>query len=951
MVTERGKETPAAAVRGDCKGEVMRLVRKTPWLSIAAAALLALLVKVAPSPAFGPGAGRELPPGHPSSNQSVTSQAFMYLDAFYVDPKRIVPATLLESAFRSIESQYPEVVIDPAADKRSVTVRARGFDKTFDLSRIDGPTDVAAALDDVIGFVADRLGADVEREKLLYLTVNGALRALDPHTNIFNMKHFKDFKTSTSGSFGGIGFTFNAQDGELVIVSPIPDTPAARAGLQSGDKILYIDGVPTTNMSSDGAVGRMRGEPGTPVTLTVGREGWSEPRDFPIVREVIRIVSVESRYLKGADEAPVIYARVKNFQTDTSGELAAAIRKLETPGTAGVVLDLRDNPGGLLDEAVKLADGFLDEGAIVSTRNRSGRGKVESAGRSDAPFTRLPLVVLVNRGSASASEIVSAALQDKRALLVGERTFGKGSVQQAFPLTDGGGVLVTIAQYLTPGDVSIQSIGVEPDLALEPVLVSDERLLLAPVKDHPGEASLENAFSTWGNARREAVASVRFLRTEAADHAAKAREAKEFKEPTEQEKAAKLAGEFEIRLARRILAAAKGRPDAATRAGLLAAATTVLAKTAPEEQQKIDAAFAARSVDWSAGKAVAGAKLTAKLPQGLVLKAGEKAGVTVALTNNGTETLHRLWGRTDSASPLLRNQDFAFGALAPGQTREWTVPLEVPGGIEERWDTVSLKVQADGADVALIAGGSVETRSRPAPEYAYRYRVTDENLQDKAKTGDGIIEAGERVRLALAVTNRGGAESPLLEVNLSADDKEELYLEAARDKLAKLAAGSTADAPLAFKVVRPLESGRVKVGLSFMDRGAGGFFGDALDLPVGTAYTATGSRVPPRITLGAVPPLVTDAEQVTIAVSASDDGAVKDLIVYRGEKKLAYARNRDNAAPFPLTLTVPLESGSNRIVIIARDDNDIPAQKVLYVHRRGGDDKVAATAPAAPVQP
>lgn len=929
---------------------------KSAWMSIATAAALVVLLRVAPLPAFGPGGGGRpgMPAGHPASAQSVTSQAFMYIDAFYVDPKRAVPITLLESAYRSVESQYPEVIVDPAPDRKSVTVSARGFEKTFDISSLDGTAEVARAIDDVVDFVAERLGDDVEKDKLLYLAVNGALRELDPHTSIFGMKHFKDFKTSTSGSFGGIGFTFNAMDGELTIISPIPDTPASRAGLQSGDRILFIDGVPTTNMSSDAAVGRMRGEPGTPVTLTVAREGWREPHDFPIIREIIKIVSVESRLLTN-DGPPVVYARVKNFQTDTSAELAAAIRKLETPGVAGLVLDLRDNPGGLLEEAVRLADGFLDEGAIVSTRNRSGRGKVDAAGDDDKPFTRLPMVVLVNRGSASAAEIVSAALQDRRALLIGERTFGKGSVQQAFPLTDGGGVLVTVAQYLTPGEVSIQSIGVEPDIALEPVLVSPERLHLARVKDHSNEATLENAFSDWGNARREALASLRFLRTDETQHAPgmppKKRE--ERREPSEQEKAARLAAEFEVRLARSILAEAQGRKDAVTRAGLLAAAETVVARTGPEEDRKIAAALADRGVNWTAGAsgAAGAATLAARLPQGQVLTAGEKTGITIAVTNTGSKTLHRVWGRTESANPLLRNLDFAFGSVAPGQTREWTVPYEVPGVIDQRWDTLALNLRADGVEAVSAEGGSVETKGQPAPEYAYRYALLDENLEDKAKNGDGRLEVGERARLTVEVTNRGVVESPLLEVNLSADDKEELYLETARSKAEKLAAGAGHSAPFSFKVIRALDSSRVKVGLSFSDRGAGGFFSDGLEFPTNGPYTATDSREPPRIAFPGPLPLVTDADQMTLTLNASDDGAVKDVVVYRGDKKLAYARNREGKAPFPVTLPVALESGSNRIVIIVRDDEDIPAQRVLYVHRRGGPTGPATAAAAGEKTP
>ncbi len=929
----------------------MAAVRKSAWIGVAAVAALVVLLKVAPLPAFGPGMGGKAGAvaGQAGSSQSVCNQAFMYIDAFYVDPKRVVPMKLLESAFRAVESQYPEVIVDLAPDKKMVTVRARGFDRSFDLSVLAGTADIARALDQVVGFVAERLGADVEKDKLLYLAVNGALRELDPHTNIFSTKHFKEFKTSTSGSFGGIGFTFNALDGELTIISPIPDTPAARAGLQSGDKIVFIDGVPTTNMSSDTAVGRMRGEPGTPVTLTVAREGWNEPRDFPIVREIIKIISVESRLLTGEDGPPVVYARVKNFQTDTSAELAAAIRKLETPATAGVILDMRDNPGGLLDEAVKLADGFLEEGAIVSTRNRSGRGKVDAAGRFDRPFTRLPLILLVNRGSASASEIVSAALQDKRALLIGERTFGKGSVQQAFPLSDGGGVLLTVAQYLTPGEVSIQSIGVEPDIVLDPVLVSAERLQLAAVKSHMGESDLENAFSDWGNSRREAVASQRFLRTEDREHDKMTKKREERREPTEQEKAAKLAAEFEVRLARRILGAARGRQDAATRAGLLKVAQEVMAASVPEEEKKIGAALAACTIDWTAGNAAAGAtaKLVARLPQGQVLKAGEKTGITVAVTNTGGETLHHVWGRTLSTNPLLKNIDFAFGTLAPGQTREWTAPFEVPGAVEERWDTLSLILQANGAGPVTVSGGSIETKSRPSPEYAYRYTITDENLKDKSKNGDGRLEEGERAKISVEVTNCGQAESPLLEINLSADEKEELYLEEARCKIEKFATSSAQIAPFSFKVIRPLESGKVRVGLSFTDRAAGGYLMDGFEIPTNAPYRAVESRVPPRIILVEPMPLVTDAAQLTLSLSTTDDGSVKDIVVYRGEKKLTYARNREGTAPFPLTLTVPLENGSNRVVIIARDDKDIPAQKVLYVHRRSVEAVAASGAAAA----
>jgi len=921
-----------------------------------AAALLMVALASPPAGSFGlrrPGGA-----SHAFTTSSVAAQAFAYLDAFYVEPKRIVPAPLLESAFRAVEGRYPEVIVDMAKDASSVTVRASGFAKTFDISDTGDPADTARAIDDVTAFVGERLDLDAdEREQLLYLAVNGAFRALDPHTNIFSTKHFKDFKVSTSGSFGGIGFTFNVQDGEVVIISPIPDTPAARAGLRSRDRILYIDGTPTTNMSSNTAVGMMRGEPGTKVTLTIGRDGWGEPRDFTITREIIKIVSVESRRLEGDGEAPVVYARIKNFQSETSRELAAAIARLEQAGpAAGVVLDLRDNPGGLLEEAVKVADGFLDEGTIVSTRNRQGRQRVEEADKIDHPFTRLPLVVLINRGSASASEIVSAALADKRALLVGERTFGKGSVQQAFPLSDGGGVLVTVAQYLTPGDVSIQSIGIEPDLDLEAVLLTPERALLAPITSHRSERDLDNAFNEWGNARREAVASIRFLRTEDAVHGMALRQAKEKEEEepprelTDAEKGAKLAAEFEVRLARRILGAAKGRADAATRAGLIEASRAVVAKAQQEEDGRIVAAFAERGVDWAAGAADGdGApKLTAVLPAGQELRAGEKARITVTARNEGKTTLHRVWGRTESSNPLLENLDFPFGTLAPGATRSWTAELDVPAGVEERWDTVTLAMHAGQAKPAAAAAtaaagrGSVRTVARDVPQYAYRYELADENPEKPALSGDGRLEEGERARLSVTLTNRGGVESPAVEANLFADEKEQLYMEEVRSKLEKLAPGASLGAKLSFKVLRALEDGSVKINLTFNDRGAGGFLSDSFEVPTRTAYERTGSRVPPLISVGDAPPLQTESDAVTFTVKASDDGSVRDLVVYRGEKKIAYERNAAGGASFETAVTVPLEPGSNRVLVVARDDKEIPAQKVLWIYRRGGESELAA---------
>lgn len=292
--------------------------------------------------------------------------------------------------------------------------------------------------------------------------INGMLTSLDPHSAYMNAEDFKELQEETHGSFSGIGIEITVKDSILTVVSPIEDTPAYRAGLMAGDQIIAIDGELTKNMTLLEAVKKLRGKKGSSITISIHRAGWQETKDFAIVRDEIPVHSVKSIEL----QPDLLYVRIANFQANTTRDLIDALHLQQKKGTInGLLLDLRNNPGGLLDQAVQVADVFLDSGIIVSTKGRDPEQDLLFEATADDEQFRFPIIVLVNGGSASASEIVAGALQDhSRAIILGTETFGKGSVQTIVPMPDGAGLRLTTAKYYTPSGDSIQATGIKPDI-------------------------------------------------------------------------------------------------------------------------------------------------------------------------------------------------------------------------------------------------------------------------------------------------------------------------------------------------------------------------------------------------------------------------------------------------------------------------------------------------------
>jgi carboxyl-terminal processing protease len=325
---------------------------------------------------------------------------------------------------------------------------------------------------DVIDMVEKNYVDEVEPQKLIENAIQGMVSSLDPHSALLTPDELKELQIDTQGEFTGIGIHVTMKDNLVTVISPIEGTPAYRAGIQAGDKIVRVDGVNTEDLRD--AVKRMRGPKGTKVTITIIREGESKPLDFDLIRDVIPIYSVKSEVLQPG----IGYVWVTHFRENTYDDLVKALKKLESGDVPlkGLVFDLRDNPGGVLDQAIRISDLFLEKGVIMTSKGRLNQHtRVYNAHKKDSKPRHYPMVVLINGGSASASEIVAGALQDqKRALIVGTTSFGKGSVQSIEHLRDGYALKLTIARYYTPSGRSIQAKGVEPDIVVPHAILEDE---------------------------------------------------------------------------------------------------------------------------------------------------------------------------------------------------------------------------------------------------------------------------------------------------------------------------------------------------------------------------------------------------------------------------------------------------------------------------------------------
>jgi carboxyl-terminal processing protease len=781
-------------------------------------------------------------PGQPKAPYDLTqlvavNETLKTIRDKYVDPERVKPRHMFLSALNQIQKEVAQVIVLHEEKSPTLKVRVDTEESGFRVDNVQGPWDVAARLREVFAFLQLNLkDTEVDLREVEYAACNGMLRTLDPHSVFLSPESYREMNLSTQGHFGGLGIVISIRDQMLTIMRPMPDTPAGRANLKRLDRITKINNESTLNMPLDDAVKRLRGKPGTKVTVWVhrdGPDGWTGSRPFELSREEIQIRSVDARALLPG----VGYVRIKQFQSSTADELEAALAELASKDRLrALVLDLRVNPGGLLDQAAKVADRFLDEGVIVSTVGGSeGREEKRASRRGTEPT--YPMVVLVNGASASASEIVAGALKNlDRAVVVGQTTFGKGTVQLVFPRVtpDGAALKLTIAQYLTPGDVSIQGVGVAPDVELDPMTADTLEMDLFR-SEHPlRERDLSKALA--GTAKRSSDQPYFKLRYNLP----------ESERAEMRERGGDLDDEFRldfpVRFARDL--AAKLAPG--KRHDALRGVKPFLEKVQAGEIGSVSGDLGKIGIDWGQPpkdqrKSAQAGDYEVRVEtdrKGDAVTAGEPMTLKVSVKNKAEAPIYQLRAVTKSDGGYYDEKELVFGRIDPGQAKTATVPLgwcdidgrkpgsttplpndakrvcKLPMDAVTRQDVVKVRFFAEGGEPPKDAEIRPTVQSLERPIFAYTYQVVD----NRPGNGDGQIARGEGVTIYMTVKNVGKGRSYETQANMRNLTGDGLLLHAGRFDVSNMKPGDVRQVAFTFDVLDKITENNAKIEVSVTDR-------------------------------------------------------------------------------------------------------------------------------------
>lgn len=906
--------------------------------------------------------------------QSVLSE----VEETYVEPHRVDYDAMYEAALEAVERRVPTALFRRVEGSDLVHVQVGDHLGVLEVGHLETSGALLRALRETVAVVEDHVDPEDVRidegddplAAIEYALVNGMLDTLDPHSRLLPPEDSREMDVENSGEFGGLGITIVDREGQLTIDYPLPDTPASRAGLQADDRIVRIDGESTINMSLDEAVDRLRGRVGDAVVLTVERDNEAEPLSKEIERARIKMNPVEGDLLDGG----VGIVSIKSFHANVAADLETELARLsrEVPGgrLKGLILDLRSNPGGYLNQAVSVADRFLEEGVIVTTMGRGREDEREEA-RASRTEPRYPIAVLVNYSSASASEIVAGALRyHDRAVIVGERTFGKGSVQNLEGFYDGSKLKLTIAKYYARGDKSIQSVGIPADFELVPAVVEpaedadDVDVALMYWRERVRrEADFDNHLERQPARDESSVYSLRYLRPQDLRR----------RGPTLEH----LRGDPEVRFARDVLIAAQGsyrRPD------ILASAYPVVQSYRRQGARDIERAFRDLGVDWSASPnpPLEGAQLDVSLDLGEdgQLVAGTEETIWLEVTNRGDQPVYRLAAVSSSDDEILDGREFFFGRLGPGETLRYAQEVVLNDGYPTEETPVTVTFRDGTNDELATWDARLPVKGLELPRLAYRWTVDDAVGGD----GDGLIELGESVEIKLTVENDG--TGPTAEAFARMKNRSRNALDLVRGTV-EPGTMRAADGSECEVLVGGVESGNLVHGPEAQSEEtarrvaageppsyaegcertllpgeiwSGTFLADikqrvevwSLDLSVGDAraydhatvmragfydtftnktrvrFSEGGAEAgptsfePPMVTVSRAPGTVVERDRVTLSGMVADDTGIAHVTVWHGDEKVALADGGGLTA-IPFSVDVVLDDGLNTLAIVATD--------------------------------
>jgi carboxyl-terminal processing protease len=805
----------------------------------------------------------------------IFSKTLFYVRENYFDKNRLDPKRMLVGALDFVQRDVPEILIDrwPEHDPKQVTVKVNGQQRSFSIERVDAPWSLRTKLQEIFQFVQPNLQPVPDKEESRRLVeiemaaTNGMLYTLDPHSVLLDVETYKDMRTQTQGKFGGLGIVIEMdKKNRITVKRPMPDTPAIRVGIKAKDHIVRINNESTMNMTLNEAVERLRGDVDTNVDVYVERDSAPGVKKFTITRAFIRPPAIDppARVLAvpagpGQPAAKVGYFHMQHFSANSAGDLSDALTLFDREKVKGIIMDLRGNPGGLYEQAQKVSDAFIKAGTLVSMVGVGGAQRKDETATDSGHEPTVPLAVLVNQNSASASEIVAGAVKNlDRGVVIGEGTFGKGSVQVLFDIPspipfgdrsddDKLGLKLTTAQYLTPGDLSIQGTGVIPDIETDPLLVQKDGdrswIRLQPSTHRRREADyewhLEHPSARKGEKPMELVSFL--LQPKPGDKAHKKVTGDEDEETVEDQDEAgeseddqNQKTDFLIDFARDLLAQAK----TTRRRDLVQGSKAFLDKVRAAEDKKVSQALEKQGVDWSAGPTSGGDPSLQLTLQPTTADAKITAGTTTKLKgvvkNIGRVPAYRVRAVLESDNPIFDENEMVFGKIAPGESKSYELVVKIPASSFTRTDQIKAGlytqrgiVKAAGTDLLV----NIEGKDRPM--FAYTYQTIDDQ---KGSNRDGLVQRGEQVRMLVTVKNIGKGKAMHTEAVLrNGNGQEGILISAGRFEAKELAASETKTFSFVYEV-RP------------------DFKGDEYALDLAVADTTLGESLTDKIKVKIAPP-------------------------------------------------------------------------------------------------
>ncbi len=902
-----------------------------------------------------------------------------YLEESYVEPERIDYDKMYIGALEAVERKVPAAMFRREPGGNVLHLEVGDFRTVLQVQ----PVDSGARLYEELARIAQILGTRLTPEdvplrnpnakpedpvraaysEVEYALINGMLGTLDPHSILLPPAESKDMEVENQGHFGGLGITIVERDGTLTVEYPLKDTPAMEAGLQPDDKIVRIDGESTINMGLDDAVKRLRGPVGAPVLIEIMRDGLSEPKAVEIVRAEIKLNPVEATLLEG----DVGYVSISAFHAEVAEGLDTKLTELAREAVGGdlkgLVLDLRGNPGGFLNQAVKVSEAFLDGGVIVSTVNGDGRKLDEQTARAWGSEPTYPIVVIVDARSASASEIVAGALRNNdRAVIIGERSFGKGSVQNLRSFNDHSKLKITTSKYLTPGDRSIQSVGIPADIELVPTIaemrdVDGEQQPFALVhwrERVSREADLDKHLDHVSARYEEPAYRLRYMRSS---------EGKRRKTAD-----VDVDDDVEVQFAREIILTS----PSARRSDMLASVAPVVSRYQRKWDGEIKAAFKTVDLDWADGPSQNSATLDVDFAvEGDALQAGDEHVVTLTLKNTGDEPLYRLVATSSTDVEFLDGREFVYGKLSPGESREYTHTVRLVDGYPSELTPVTFQFRDTKNKDLLTEVIEVPVQGKDLPAFSWSYSLETPD--------DGDIAVGGRVDIVMTVENvgQGSVGEPFARIKNQSGRAIDILTGTAEPGVMRDADGNACEvlepgvesgtvigdasanpervekgdrpkyAPDCSRSLEPGEkwTGRFELEIkeqrdafelelqigdaaaydhaSIMRAGFYPYFTQREIVSFGSGAVPAGSstRVPPTVRVTREPAQMVDSERLTLSGVVTDDQGLAHVMVFHGDQKVFYqgSGRRDGLKSVPFTSDVTLEPGLNTIAILATD--------------------------------